>query len=105
MYQSIVRSSSSRKRTRVTATSELASGQLAQEPLRLARVERLAERPALEHHRRVHAEHPLALHGARLAARVLEHELARLALAQLLDLGHLDAELHAELLEDRPSPG
>ena len=116
-----MRSSSSRKRTRVTATSlalaagvadshaahhlVLAPGQRSQEALGLGSVARLAEGPAVEHDRGVDPEHALALDRTRLAQRVLQHQLARLALAQLLDLRHLDAELDAELLEDRPPAG
>ena len=48
------------------------------------------------------AEHPLAGHGAQLQQRVLDDQVARVALGELLDVRLLDLEVHAELLQDRP---
>jgi hypothetical protein len=55
----------------------------------------------VEDHLGVAAEHDLALDGARLAARVLDDDVTRVAVRQLVDLGRRRRELDPELVEDR----
>src|SRR5438445_419833 len=70
-------------------------------------VGRLAVDHAAQRHHRVAPEHrpahPLLAGRARLAQRILEHRLARVARLELLDVLRTDAELHAEPLEQRPA--
>jgi hypothetical protein len=54
----------------------------------------------VEDHLGVAGKHQVALYGARLAASVLDDDLARIAGRELLDLGRLDGELDPQLLED-----
>ena len=83
-----------------------APGERAQHRPRLRFVGGLAVQPGAEADERVDAEDERAGHsrGHRggLAERVLERDLVRRAVLQLLDVGHLDLELDADLLEDRP---
>ena len=69
------------------------------------RVARLAQHLAVEADVGVGAQHELAGHRQCLAARVLERELARVALRELLHIGGRHLEGHAQLLQDRPPLG
>jgi hypothetical protein len=68
---------------------------------RLAGVARLAEHLAVHVHLGVARQDGGALDCACLAEGVLEDDLARVALRQLLDVRRADLELDPELLEDR----
>jgi hypothetical protein len=78
-----------------------ATGELTEHPGRRAGVGRLAEDDAVDVDLGVAGEHELTVNRARLAERVLEHDRARIAIRQLLDIGRPDVELDPELLEDR----
>jgi hypothetical protein len=67
----------------------------------LDRVRRLAENDAVDVHLGVAGQDRGTLNGPRLAQGVLEDDLARVALRQLLDVRGPDLELDPELLEDR----
>ena len=71
----------------------------------LHRVGRLAEHDAVDVHLGVAGEDRGALDRARLAQRVLEDDLARVALRQLVDVRRPDVELDPQLLEDRAPLG
>src|SRR5215204_2802704 len=75
---------------------------LAEPALGLGRVGRLAVGAAVPDDHAVGGQDPLAGHGAELAERVLDYQLARVALGQLRDVWGLDTEVDPELLEDRP---
>jgi hypothetical protein len=79
--------------------------QALQERMRLVLVARLAEDAPVEDDLCVAAQDDVALDRTGLAASVLEHDVARVPLRQLLDLGGLDREVDAELLEDRAPLG
>jgi len=68
---------------------------------RLGGVARLAEDHTVHVHLGVAGQDCLAVDGPRLAQGVLEDDLARVALRELLDVRGTDLELDAELLEDR----
>jgi hypothetical protein len=78
-----------------------ASGQLCEHAHGLALVGRLAEHHAVHVHLGVAGEDAFALDRADLAQSVLEDDLARVALRQLVDVRRADVELDPELLEDR----
>ena len=61
----------------------------------------LAENDAVHVHLGVAGQDRLTVDGPRLAQGVLEDDLARVALRELLDVRGTDLELDAELLEDR----
>jgi hypothetical protein len=64
-------------------------------------VARLAEDVAVERDVGVGAENEIAGDGQRLAAGVLQGDLARIALGELIDVRRPDLELEARLGEDR----
>ena len=78
-----------------------AAGELREHPHGLGFVPGLAEDDAVDVDLGVAGEDEVALDGARLAERVLEDDLARVAVGQLLDIRGLDGELDPQLLEDR----
>jgi hypothetical protein len=67
----------------------------------LGGIGRLAEDDAVHVHLGVAGQDGAPLDRPRLAEGVLEDDLARVALRQLLDVRGLDLELDPELLEDR----
>ena len=76
----------------------------------LGLVGRLAEQPAVERDVGVDAEHDRPLPrplrpGARLAKRVLDHDLRRVALPELLDVGDEHLELDPERGQDLAATG
>ena len=48
----------------------------------------------------VRAENEIPFHSARFAQRVLDDDLARVAVGDLVDVGGLDTEVDPELLQD-----
>ncbi|HEX4735472.1 MAG TPA: hypothetical protein VH247_13725, partial [Thermoleophilaceae bacterium] len=76
-------------------------GESIEHPPRLRCVPRLAEHHAVDVHLRVAGQDSGTLDGPCLAQGVLEDDLARVALRQLVDVRRADVELDPELLEDR----
>jgi hypothetical protein len=76
-------------------------GELAQVALGVLLVARLAEDLAVQVDLGVAAQDQVAGHRRHLAAGVLDDDLPRVAVGQLLDVRRLDGEVDAELLEDR----
>jgi hypothetical protein len=79
-----------------------ATGQALEEHGGLPLVGRLSEDLAVQDHLGVTAQDQVAVDGACLAARVLDDDVTRLALGQLLDVGRARRERDAQLLEDCP---
>src|SRR5947209_6390780 len=79
-----------------------ATGQLREHAHSGIGVGRLAEHDSVDVHLGVAGQHQLARDGARLRERVLEDDLARVAVGQLVHVGRADGELDPELVEDRP---
>jgi len=66
----------------------------------LGSVGRLAEHDAVHVHLGVAGQHGPALDRPRLAQGIQEHDLARIAVRELLDVRRPDRELDPELLEN-----
>jgi hypothetical protein len=81
------------------------AGELREHAHSLVRVRGLAEHAAVHVDLGVARQDELALDRARLRQRVLEDDLARVALRELLDVGRANVELDPQLLEDRAPLG
>jgi hypothetical protein len=77
------------------------AGQLREHAHGLGGVRGLAEDDSVDVDLGVARQDEVARDGARLAAGVLEDDLARIAFGQLLDVGGLNREFDPELLENR----